>query len=134
MHLWVDTDHVPSHRSKVSTPLLAFNSMKKAHQRPSSLDLAPGLLLVGNARNNLMGYHAQSPFGLLARTQIILRDFLGKRMFEAFLESIDPLRKWIDVNGEYIGEAKSNQSITINLRHAFAGTTVDVNTLYFNQG
>jgi hypothetical protein len=73
------------------------------------------LFLFGDVKRNLLEYHAESPFELLAGAHIRVVEIQGKQMAEVFLEWIHPLRKWIDINREDGGDGKYDPSITTNL-------------------
>jgi hypothetical protein len=78
--------------------------MKRALRPPDSPDLAPSdFFLFGYVRRKLMGCRAESGSELLVRIRVILAEIAGDILNAVFLEWMDRLRKYIDINGDYVG-------------------------------
>jgi hypothetical protein len=58
-----------------------------------------------------MGYRAETPSELLVRIRVILAEIPRETLNAVFLEWMERLQKFVQVNGEYIGRARRTQYI-----------------------
>jgi hypothetical protein len=68
-----------------------------------SPDLAPSdFILFDYVKGKLMGYRAETPSELLVRIRVILAEIPRETLNTVFLECMERLQKWVQVDGEYI--------------------------------
>jgi transposase len=102
--LWLYTDNARPHTAKVSTDDVTRNGMKRTRHPPYSPDLAPSdFFLFGYVKRKLMGYRVESKSELLVRIGVILAEIPRDVLNAVFLEWMDRLQKYIDINGNYVG-------------------------------
>jgi hypothetical protein len=71
---------------------------------PYSPDLAPSdFFLFGYVKGKFMGYRAETPSELLVRIRVILAEIPRETLNAVFLEWMDRLQKYVQVDGEYVG-------------------------------
>jgi hypothetical protein len=81
-----------------------FDRMKQAPHPPYSPDLAPSrFFLFVYVKGRLMGYRAETPSELLVRIWVILADIPRETLNAVFLEWMERLQKWVQVDGESVG-------------------------------
>jgi hypothetical protein len=70
--------------------------MKQAPHRPYSPALAPSdFFLFGDVKRKLMGYHAETPSGLLVRIRVIPVGIPRETLNAVFLEWMERLQKCV---------------------------------------
>jgi hypothetical protein len=78
--------------------------MKRAPDPPDSPDLAPSdFFLFGYVKKQLMGYRGENESELLVRIGVILAESPRDILNAVFLEWMDRLQKYIDINGDHVG-------------------------------
>jgi hypothetical protein len=78
--------------------------MKQAPHAPYSPDLAHSdFFLCGYVKGKLMGYRTETPSELLVRIRVILAEILRETLNAAFLEWMERLQKYVQVDSEYVG-------------------------------
>jgi hypothetical protein len=92
--------------------------MKQAPHPLYSPDLAPSdFFLFDYVKGKLMEYRAETPSELLVRIRVILVEIRRETLNAVFLEWMERLQKCIQVDSEYVGQAKRTQYIEINFNH-----------------
>jgi hypothetical protein len=88
----------------MSRDYIGLNRMKHAPHPPYSPDLAPSdSFLFGCVKGKLMGYRAETPSELLVRIRVILAGIPRETLNAVFLEWMERLQKWVQVDCEYAG-------------------------------
>jgi hypothetical protein len=83
--------------------------MKSAPHPPYSPDLAPSdFYIFGYVKWCLAGLSFEDPDQLLTAVEGVLKGIEKMTLQAVFLKWMDRLRKCIDINGEYTGEAQIN--------------------------
>jgi histone-lysine N-methyltransferase SETMAR len=104
MWLWLHADNFCPDTAKMSTDYITRNWMKHALHPPYSPDLAASdFFLFGYVKRKLMGYRAENESELLVRIRVILTEIPRDVLNAVFLEWMDRLQKYIDINGDYVG-------------------------------
>jgi hypothetical protein len=78
--------------------------MKQAPHPLYSPDLAPSdFLLFGYVKGKLIKHRAETPFELIVRVRAIRAEIPRETLNAVFLESMERLQKYVQVDGEYVG-------------------------------
>jgi hypothetical protein len=78
--------------------------MKQAPHPSYSPDLVPSdFFLFGYVKGTLVGYRAEAPSELLVRIRVIPAEIPRETLNAVFLEWMERLQKYVQVNGEYVG-------------------------------
>jgi hypothetical protein len=80
--------------------------MKQAPHPPICQIWHPGtfpVFLSGYVKGKLMGYRAKTPSELLARIRVILAEIPRETLNAVFLEWMERLQKYVQLDGEYVG-------------------------------
>jgi hypothetical protein len=102
--LWLHADNARPHVAKVSTHYITRHGMKRVPHPPDSPDLIPSdFFLFGSVKRKLMGYRAEGESELLVRMGVIWAEIPRDVLNAVFLEWMDRLQKYIDINGDYVG-------------------------------
>jgi hypothetical protein len=90
--------------------------MKQAPHPPYSPDLARSdFFFSGYVKGELMGYRTETPSELLVRIRVIVAEIPRETLNAVFLEWMERLQKYVQVDSEYVGRAKGTQYIEIDL-------------------
>jgi hypothetical protein len=88
----------------MSLDYIGLNRMKQAPLPTSSPDLTPSdFFLFGYVKEKLMGHRAETPSELLFRVRVILAEIPRETLNAVFLEWMERLQKYVQVDGEYVG-------------------------------
>jgi hypothetical protein len=83
---------------------ISLNRTKQALHPPYSPVLTPSdFFLFGNVKGKLMGYRAETPSELLVRIRVILEEIPRETVKAVFLEWMERLQKYVQVDGKYLG-------------------------------
>jgi hypothetical protein len=89
--------------------------MKRAPHPPYSPDLAPlDFFLFGYVKGKLMGFRAETRSELLVCIRATLAEILRETLNAVFLEWMEQLQRYVQVDSEYVGWAKRTQYIEID--------------------
>jgi hypothetical protein len=78
--------------------------MKQAPHPPYSPGLAPSdFFLLKYVKGKLMGHRAETPSELLVRIRVILAAIPRETLNAVFLEWMERLQKYVQVDVEYVG-------------------------------
>jgi hypothetical protein len=83
---------------------IGLNRMKQAPHQPYSPDLSSSdFFLFGYVKEKLMGYRAETLSELLVRIRVILAEVPRETLSTVFLEWMERLQKYVQVDGEHVG-------------------------------
>jgi hypothetical protein len=85
---------------------IGLNQMKQAPHPPIRQIWHPrtfSFFLFGQVKGKLMGYRAETPSEFLVCIQVILAEILRETLNAVFLEWMERLQKYLQVDGEHVG-------------------------------